>query len=175
MSHPGGRPAKAGGEGFAHWRGARAQPMLCRMSIDSSPVARRTLTEILFILFMRMIAVVCFAFGLEYWAMLSGYAMEGKGRFDLLSFPWQVASAGLSTLFPVAAVGLWLTVSWGPVIWFLAAATQAAMYLVWPEIFGSNLLVVALNAGILLVFVAFRVALTLRKRQAAADVTVDSP
>lgn len=148
--------------------------MLAGMSIDSS-VTRRTLTEILFILYMRLIALVCFAFSLEYWAMLSGYAMEGKGRFDLLTFPWQVASAGLATLFPVAAVGLWLTVSWGPVIWFLAAATQASMYLIWPEIFGHNILVVTLNAAILLLFLAFRIVLTLQRRHAAADVTVDSP
>lgn len=83
------------------------------MEPDSSTVPKNTLTDILFVLFLRLIAIACFWLGLQYWAMLVGYSLDGHARFDLLALPWKVAGAGLAVVFPVAALGLWLTVSWG--------------------------------------------------------------
>lgn len=105
------------------------------METDSPTIPKRTLADILFILFLRLVAVSCFWFGLQYWAMLVGYSLVGAGRFDLLSLPWKVASTSLAVLFPVASLGLWLTVSWGPVIWVLAAGGQILMYGLLPDIF----------------------------------------
>ena len=70
--------------------------------------------------------------------MLIGFLLEGRARFDLLRLPWKVAELRLAVVFPVAALGLWLTVSWGPVIWVLAAGAQVLMYTVWPDIFGAT-------------------------------------
>ena len=75
-------------------------------------------------------AVSCFWFGLNYWAMLIGYSFGGAGRFDLLPLPWRVAATSLAVVYPVAALGLWLLVSWGPVLWVVAAATLLNLY--WP-------------------------------------------
>lgn len=108
------------------------------MEPDSQPLPKRPLTEILFLVFMRLVAVSCFWFGLQYWAMLTGYSLGGHGRFDMLNLPWRVAGSALAVIFPVAALGLWLGASWGAVMWVMGAGTQIAMYKVWPHIFGAN-------------------------------------
>ncbi len=143
------------------------------MEPDSPTTPRRTLTELLFVFFMRMIAVTCFWFGMQYWAMLVGYSLEGRARFDLLNLPWRAAAPTLAVLFPVASLGLWLAVSWGPVLWALAAGTQLLMYQVWPEIFGQGLLISLMHGLVTAIYVLFRVAIYLETRKNAERVTVD--
>ncbi|MDI7861033.1 DUF6163 family protein [Rhizobiaceae bacterium n13] len=145
------------------------------MENDSPAVPKRTLTEILFVTFLRLVALSCFWFGLQYWAMLVGYSQNGHTRFDLLDLPWKVASTGLAVVYPVAALGLWLTVSWGPVLWIAAAGSQVLMYLVWPDIFGHNPYVVPMHAGVAVLYIAFRLALWREKRKQAERVRVDLP
>lgn len=143
------------------------------MEPDSSAVLRRTLTEILYVIFLRMIAVAALWFGLQYWAMLVGYSLQGQARFDMLNLPWRVAASSLAVLFPVASLGLWLTVSWGAVLWTLAAAGQISMYAVWPDIFGHNRLVPILHLLVAALYVVFRLALWLEERRKAEQVRVD--
>jgi hypothetical protein len=145
------------------------------MNPDSPTIPKRTLTDILFILFLRLVAVSCLWFGLQYWAMLVGYSLVGAGRFDLLSLPWKVASTSLAVLFPVASLGLWLTVSWGPVVWVLAAGGQILMYGFLPQIFGANRLVILLHAMVAVLYWFFRIVLWLEKRRQRQQVSVDLP
>lgn len=152
-----------------------AHPYSPGMEPDSPTVPKRSLTEILFVIFLRVVALSCFWFGLQYWSMLTGYSLGGRGRFDLLNLPWKVAGCSLAVIFPVAALGLWLAVSWGPVIWVLAAGGQVLMYTVWPGIFGYNALVVPMHSLIVLVYVAFRLALWFQRRRQRQRVTVDLP
>ena len=128
------------------------------MVADSAKGPRPSLTETLFALFLRLVAVASLWFALQYWAMLTGFSFDGRGRFDLLPPAWKAASTVLAVLFPVAAVGLWLLVSWGPVIWLLAAATEIAMHEVYPSIFGINRLLVVTHLAVAAVFVLFRIA-----------------
>ena len=145
------------------------------MTHETSALPKRSLTDILFVLFLRLIAIACLWFGLQYWSMLVGYSLGGHGRFDLLDSPWKVAGAGLAVVFPVAALGLWLTVSWGPVIWVLAAGAQILMYGLWPAIFGHNPLVMILHGCVALIYCAFRAALFIEKRRQRERVMVDLP
>nr|WP_316653505.1 DUF6163 family protein [uncultured Gellertiella sp.] len=151
------------------------QRTLAAMEHDSRTPPKRSVIDLLFVLFLRLVALSCLVFGVQYWGMLSGYLLEGRARFDLLSLPWKVAGAGLSVVFPVAALGLWLTVSWGPVIWVLAAGAQVAMYTVWPSIFGRNMPLVLLHATVAILFALFRIEAAYRSRQNAHGVRVDSP
>jgi hypothetical protein len=150
------------------------------METDSLATPKRSLTEILFVIFLRMIAISCFWFGLQYWAMLVGYSLEGAARFDLLDLPWKVAASALAVLFPVASLGLWLAVSWlavswGAVLWTIAAAVQIAMYMVWPQIFGANVLVPILHIVVAALYVFFRIAFWLEERRKAEQVRIDLP
>jgi hypothetical protein len=145
------------------------------MEPDSSKKPKRTLTEILFLVFLRLVAVSCFWFGLQYWAMLTGYSLNGRGRFDMLSLPWRVAGSGLAMVFPVAALGLWLGVSWGAVIWLIGAGAQIAMYKVWPEIFGHNTVVPLMHVFVAAVYILFQVALWMEMRQREERVRTGLP
>ena len=144
-----------------------------RMNPDSPHVPRRTLTEILFVIFLRMIAIACLWFGLQYWGMLVGYSLRGMARFDLLNLPWKVAASALAVLFPVASLGLWLAVSWGAVLWTIAAATQVLMYTVWPQTFGHNTLVPLLHSLVAALYLIFRLSLWLEERRKAERVRTD--
>ena len=145
------------------------------MEPDSYTVPKRTLTQILFVIFLRLVAAACLWLGLQYWAMLVGYSLDGKARFDLLSLPWQVAAAGLAVLFPVASLGLWLTVSWGPVLFALAAVTQVLMFELWSDTFGTNSFVLLFHALATSLYVLFRVALWLEDRRRTEQVTTGLP
>ncbi|MFC3071812.1 DUF6163 family protein [Shinella pollutisoli] len=145
------------------------------MAADSAKGPRPSLTETLFVVFLRLVSAACLWFALQYWAMLTGFGFGGQGRFDLLPTAWKAASTALAVLFPVAAVGLWLLVSWGPVIWLIAAATEIAMHEVYPSIFGVNRLVVFMHIAVAVVFLLFRVALFIERRRQARAVRTDSP
>ena len=108
------------------------------------------------------------------WAV-TGYSLVGAGRFDLLSLPWKVASTCLAVLFPVASLGLWLTVSWGPVIWVLAAGGQILMYGLLPQIFGANRLIILLHVIVAVIYWIFRLSLWLERRRQRRQVSVDLP
>ena len=126
-------------------------------------------------LFLRLAAVAALWFALQYWAMLTGLSFGGKGRFDLLPPAWKAAATALAVLFPVAAVGLWLLVSWGPVIWLIAAATEIAMHEAYPSIFGIDRLLILTHLAIAALFVLFRIALFFQRRRQARTVRTDSP
>ncbi|QRM54940.1 hypothetical protein F3Y30_10580 [Sinorhizobium sp. BG8] len=145
------------------------------MLSDSPKVPRQTLTQMLFAVFLRLVAVGCIWFALQYWAMLTGFSFGGKGRFDLLPSAWKAAYTALAVLFPVAAVGLWLLVSWGPVVWVIAAATEIAMHEVYPSIFGINRLLVFTHIAVAVVFILFRLVIFVQQRKQAKAVRTDSP
>ena len=144
------------------------------MDPDSLSPPKPSWLDFGFTLFLRLVALACLVFGIQYWGLLTGYLLEGRARFDLLNLPWKVAASSLAVLFPVAALGLWLTSSWGPVVWLIAAGSQIVMYTVWPDIFGTNWLIVLMNGIIMTIYTAFRIALFLRRRR-MRQVRVDSP
>ncbi|MCZ7908703.1 DUF6163 family protein [Agrobacterium leguminum] len=145
------------------------------MEPDSQPLPKRPLTEILFLVFMRLVAVSCFWFGLQYWAMLTGYSLGGHGRFDMLNLPWRVAGSALAVIFPVAALGLWLGASWGAVMWVMGAGAQIAMYKVWTHIFGANTLVPVMHGLVATIYILFLVAFWLDQRQNEERARIDLP
>jgi hypothetical protein len=145
------------------------------MHHDSVHVPKPSLTEMLFGWFLRLVSVICFWFALNYWAMLIGFSHGGAGRFDLLSPEWRAAATALAVVYPVAAIGLWLLVSWGPVVWVVAAATEVAMDKLYPGFFGPRPLLVLLHGAVAVTFVLFRAALLYQRLREARKVRVDSP
>lgn len=136
-----------------------------RMESDSPTAPKRSVAEILFVVFLRGIAILCLWFGLQYWGMLVGYSFGGRARFDLLTLPWRAAGSALAVVFPVASLGLWMATSWGPVLWVIGAGAQVMMYQVWPEIFGRNLIVPLLHALVAALYILFRIALWVEEKR----------
>jgi hypothetical protein len=113
----------------------------------------------------RIIAAYCLLFGILYWVRLIGYYPGNLWRFDLMPAYWQVTVVALAVLYPLAASGLWMLASWGPVIWLICAATETVMFAGFPELFGHRMVIVALHAVTALLFVAFSGALYFEQRR----------
>jgi len=132
---------------------------------DTETLPRQTfyLPELLMTIFMRMVAVSCLWFSLVIWSDLIGYGSNGILRFDLLDADMKAAAASLAVLYPVAAIGLWLKGSWGPVIWTLAAGVEVARHESFSGIFGTSGPTLLMIASTVLVYAALRLTLWLKK------------
>ncbi|OCW56788.1 DUF6163 family protein [Hoeflea olei] len=144
------------------------------LQIGTTPEAGSGTLEASFRLFVRLVALGCLIAGLQYWGRLIGYSDGGQSRFDLLPHYWQFAATSLAVLLPVAAVGLWMQVSWGPVLWVVAAGSEIVMHKLFPHWYGERPLLVIAHVVVLFVYLGFRVALFLKQRQDALQVRTDS-
>lgn len=88
-------------------------------------------------------------------------------RFDLMPGLWQTAVVALAVLMPVASTGLWMRAPWGPVLWFVAAMGEIAIYSVFARHFEYRPITVAFDVLCILVYIVFRVLLFLEKRRQA--------
>ena len=61
-----------------------------------------------------------------------------------MSTAWKIATMHLAVVDLVAAVGLWMRVAWGKVVWIYAALSEIAFHTVFIGTFGSDLPIVAL-------------------------------
>ncbi len=113
--------------------------------------------------FHRIIAAYCLLFGFLYWVRLIGFYEGALWRFDLMPLHWKFASASLAVLFPVAAIGLWMKVSWGPVIWLAAALVETLMFYGFPQLFGAHVLTLATHLGVAVLYIAFWVTIRHQK------------
>lgn len=134
--------------------------------VERSNAMRPSTLELTFAWFQRFIAAYCLLFGVLYWVRLIGVYDGPFWRFDLMPVYWQVAAVTLSVFFPFAAIGLWMLASWGPVIWFICAATETIMYGLLPDLFGQRGLVILSHFGAALLYCAFRAAIFMQKRRA---------
>ncbi|WP_372353020.1 DUF6163 family protein [Pararhizobium sp. BT-229] len=157
------------------WQSERAPRIVRAMAPDSVKVPKLSLTETIFGLLLRLVSVSCFWFGLNYWALLIGFSFEGSGRFDLLPVPWRVAATALAVVYPVAALGLWLLVSWGPVLWVVAAAAEITMFGFYPEIFGRKPMLLIMHGVVAATFVLFRLTILYQRAKQAKAARIDLP
>ncbi len=107
------------------------------------------------------LAVWMMLLGLRHWAIIIGLLAGPAGGFEAMSTPLKLATMYLAVADLVAAVGLWMRVAWGKVIWIIALVSQIAFHTVFIATFGSAWLIVALQV---LSFAAF-VALTILARR----------
>ncbi len=139
------------------------------MSFDAQErrIIGPTVFESAFEWFQRIIALYCLVFGVFYWTRLVGVYPGPLWRFDLMPVHWQVAATILAVFFPFAAIGLWMLSSWGPVIWFICAATEFVMYGGMPELFGRVDPILVWHMAVAFIYVGFRLLIFFQRRQAA--------
>jgi Family of unknown function (DUF6163) len=101
------------------------------------------------VLFLRVMAALSLAKGLYHWAAVCGIGVRPENAFDLQSLPWQAGTVFFAVIDLVAAVGLWLAAAWGAVIWLTAVVSMAAVELVFPQVFGGSIVVVAIELAFL--------------------------
>lgn len=129
-----------------------------------------TMAQLGFVWFLRLVSIYCLVAGVGYWAQLSGYYEGQLWRFDLMPWQWKVASVSLAMLYPVASTGLWMMVSWGPVIWFVAALGETLMFTVFSKYFFYRPQIAIIHGCVAVLYICFRTVLFLQKRQQAKPV-----
>ena len=72
--------------------------------------------------------------------------------FDSYPAPYQVATAFFAVIDLVAGVGLWLAAPWGAVVWLTSVISMAAVEVLFPQIFGGSMWVVAVEVVLLCMY-----------------------
>jgi hypothetical protein len=132
---------------------------------DIETIPRRTifLPELLMTIFLRMVAVACLYYGFVIWSDLIGYGSGGTLRIDLLDTDQKAAVATLAVLYPVAAIGLWLRGSWGPVVWAVAAIVEIARHESLPGSISAATPTLLMIGSTALLYLALRLTLWFKK------------
>ena len=128
----------------------------------SAVMTLRRLTSAIY----RVIAVILFVVGIQYWVRLVGIDADGLGRFDLMPVWWKIAAPALAVLYPVAGIGLWLLAGWGAVIWVMIAIGETIMHLGFPELFGEDLAWLAFHVAGLALLITLRIVFVRERRRA---------
>jgi hypothetical protein len=88
--------------------------------------------------YLRAMAILLIGGGLIHWARIVGLVPWRGAWFWEMPVEWQAATVFFAVLDLVAAIGLWLAVSWGTVMWLLRALTQVVMHSVFSDIYGRR-------------------------------------
>jgi len=104
--------------------------------------------------FMRVMACAWLVKGLGAWAVLLGFG-PGEGiAFEARSLSFQATVIYFAVIDLVAAVGLWLTSTWGGVMWLLAVTSHVILALFFPRIVTSNVITLAAFVALILLYLA---------------------
>jgi fatty acid desaturase len=101
--------------------------------MDERPAARAVRWNFILVWFMRMLALIWIAKGLGYWAVILG-ADSAPMPFESRSTGFQATTIYFAIIDLVAAVGLWLTSTWGGVLWLLAVMSHLILTVFFPRI-----------------------------------------
>ncbi len=120
---------------------------------SAKPEVERDRLELAFDIFLIALSVLMLLLGLREWAVILGVLPGATGSFEAMSEAWKVATMYLSVIDLVAAVGLWMRVAWGKVVWLLAALSGIALHTVFIPTYGSDLPIVLLHVLTIAAFV----------------------
>lgn len=118
------------------------------------------------VIFLRLLSLCFIVLTLYVWLRVVGFWQGAENRFDTMSSGLKVLTAILSVLFPVSAVGLWTTLSWGRVVWLLSVVIQL---LAFAGVFGLVLMpveVVSAHVAAIGIFFSMQLGLYLITKKA---------
>ena len=104
------------------------------------------------VMFLRAMAGLSMIKGLYHWAIVCGINAPTPGGFADYPTPYQSATAFFAVIDLVAAVGLWLAAPWGAVVWLTSVISLIAVEVLFPQVFGGGLWVVAIEVTLLAVY-----------------------
>ncbi len=137
-----------GGDGDV-LRGARSED--ASGGVETASTRWRTML----VWMLRILSVLWMAKGLLAWAVIFGLVGEDAPPFEARLLSFQAITVYFAVIDLVAAVGLWLTSTWGGVLWLLAAISQLLLAFFFPRLLPmTTWLVGAYVAAILTYFLA---------------------
>jgi fatty acid desaturase len=106
------------------------------------------------VLFLRVMAVLAVLKGLYHWAQVTGFVGGEDDAFEVQPLAWQTATVYFAVIELVAAVGMWLATPWGAVVWLTAVVSMAVIEVMFPAIYGGNLLIAGIEVAMLSAYLA---------------------
>ena len=107
------------------------------------PVAEGVRWNRILVWFMRGLSLAWLVKGLSAWAVILGLS-AGPAPFEGGTTGFQAAMIYFAVIDLVAAVGLWLTSTWGGVLWLLAVMSHLILAVFFPRFVSNSTLIVAL-------------------------------
>jgi hypothetical protein len=101
--------------------------------MEERPAAKADRWNFVLVWFMRMLALMWIAKGLGYWAVILGVD-SAPTPFEARTTGFQATTIYFAVIDLVAAVGLWLTSTWGGVLWLLAVMSHLILTVFFPNI-----------------------------------------
>lgn len=83
--------------------------------------------------FLRLLSVFWLAKGLMAWMVIFGVAADAQPPFENRLLSFQAIIVYFAVIDLVAAVGLWLTSTWGGVLWLLATLSHLLLSFFFPR------------------------------------------
>ena len=99
--------------------------------------------------FLRAMAALSLIKGLYHWAVVCGIGAPSPAGFEAYSTSYQAATVFFAVIDLVAGVGLWLAAPWGAVVWLTSVISMAAVEILFPQVYGGNILLVVLEMALL--------------------------
>lgn len=106
--------------------------------------------RLILVWFMRIVAIVWMVKGLGYWLEILG--VPGSSAFEGRALSYQATIVYFAIINLVAAVGLWLTSTWGGVLWLLALMSNVILAAFFPAIVNSTTVSLAVNVGLVVAY-----------------------
>ncbi len=101
---------------------------------------------------LRLLSIAWMAKGLLQWAVILGLGPESGPPFESRPLTFQAITVYFAVFDLVAAVGLWLTSTWGGVLWLLAAISQMLLGFLFPRFVPMTAWLVGLYIGLIAVY-----------------------
>jgi hypothetical protein len=106
--------------------------------------------NLVLVTFMRIVALLWIAKGLIAWAAILGVA--GAVPFEARLPGHQATTVYFAVIDLVAGVGLWLTSTWGGVLWLLAVMSHLILAVFFPRFVPNSALLISLFIVSLMVY-----------------------
>jgi len=89
--------------------------------------------RLLLVWLLRVLSLVWIGKGLFHWATILGLGLDTGPAFETRPLTFQAITVYFAVFDLVAGVGLWLTATWGGVLWLLAAVSQLLLGFFFPR------------------------------------------
>lgn len=113
---------------------------------------RRLRWRLVLVWLLRLLSVVWIAKGLMAWAVILGLGPDAQPPFENRLLSAQAITVYFAVIDLVAGVGLWLTSTWGGVLWLLAAVSQLLLGFFFPRILPLTPLLVGTYVALMIVY-----------------------
>ncbi|RYE33676.1 MAG: hypothetical protein EOP23_07895 [Hyphomicrobiales bacterium] len=102
--------------------------------------------------FLRLLSAFWLAKGLTAWMVIFGLPGNPQPPFENRLLSYQAIIVYFAVIDLVAAVGLWLTSTWGGVLWLLAAISQMLLGFLFPRFVPMTAWLVGLYIALIAVY-----------------------